>query len=141
MRNHYACFFAFCVLVALAGGCNRGPAPPKLVPVHGTVTLDGKPVSGAAITFVPIGSTPGTGACGYTDKDGRYEAIDRRGDKGAPVGEYNVSIVKPGMPGGSKTSTDSHGPPMPMAPSQIVSQKATVPEGGGAVDFSLGSNP
>ena len=95
----------------------------------------------AAIRFVPTGNTQGTGASGYTDKDGKYEVRDRGGNKGTPMGEYRVSIVKPGIADGVTTSTDPHPPAMPLAPSQVVSQKATVPEGGGTVDFSLKSKP
>ena len=141
MRRYYFLFSVLCVVAALALGCNRGPARPKLVPVHGTVTLDGKPLPEAIIRFVPVGSTPGTGASGYTDKYGKYEVLDRGGDKGAPMGEYNVSIVKPGVPGGSNATPGTHAPVMPMGSSQIVSQKATVPEGGGIIDFSLKSKP
>jgi hypothetical protein len=130
-----------CVAAALAGGCNRGPAGPKLVPVHGTITLDGKPLSGAAIRFVPIGNTQGSGASGCADKDGKYEVFDRRGDKGAPVGEYNVSIVKPVGPGGSSISSARGGAAVLMDSSRIVVQKATVPEGGCTVDFPLKSKP
>ena len=63
MRNHYAGCPLLCVLAALAsGGCDRGPALPKAVPVGGTVTLDGKPLAGATIRFTPIENTRGTGA-------------------------------------------------------------------------------
>ena len=84
MRHRYAGFSLLLVVASLAIGCNRGPAPPKLVPVHGTVTLDGKPLPGAAVTFVPVGNTQGTGASGYTDQDGKYEVLDRGGDKAHP---------------------------------------------------------
>jgi hypothetical protein len=126
------------VAVVFAGGCNRDSGAPKLVPVQGTITLDGKPLPRAAITFVPIGNTEGSGASGDSDKDGKYEVLDRRGEKGVPVGEYNVSIVKP-LPGGSEDSRG--GAAALMAPSRIVVQKATVPAGGGTLDFPLKSRP
>jgi hypothetical protein len=136
MRHHWASLHLFCILAALGCGCNRGPVLPELVPVHGTVTLDGKPLSGASIAFVPIGNTRGTGADGCTDNNGQYEVFDRRGQKGAPVGEYRVSIVKPGMSGSSHPGLATA-----LDASPIHSGKATIPQGGGAVDFLLRSKP
>src|SRR2546423_1205426 len=52
--------------VALAG-CGR-----QFVPVEGTVTLDGKPLAGATVAFVPEG--PGQPASGFTDNEGVFRA-------------------------------------------------------------------
>jgi hypothetical protein len=119
------------------GGCNRGPTLPKAVPVSGTVTLDGKPLAGASIRFAPIESTPGTGARGSTDNNGKYDVRDRSGEKGVAVGKYRVTIY---FSDGGLTS---------QTPSRRLSEKytsadqsiltATVPEGGCVVDFALKS--
>jgi hypothetical protein len=117
------------------------------MPVHGAVTLDGKPLSGADIMFVPVGDTQGTGASGFTDKEGKYEVRDRRGDKGVPAGQYHVSIQKNGLLGGLTVRHDSKGPPASLPPGPPISNekpwilKATVPDGGGTLDFPLKSNP
>ena len=46
-------------MLALLAGCGGNSNLPKLMPVTGTVTLDGKPLSGVMLSFVPIGSTHG----------------------------------------------------------------------------------
>src|SRR5687767_10703219 len=84
-------YWASCALsltaVLLAAGCGQESA---LVPVSGTVTLDGKPVSGMIITFAPQGQTDGNGALGYVDDRGNFELTDSRGEPGAYVGQYRV---------------------------------------------------
>jgi hypothetical protein len=134
MRSHAFVLSMSLVLVAFVGGCNRGPASPKLLPVHGTVTLDGKPLSGVVVTFTPIGSTQGGGASCFTDSSGQYELLDRSGKTGAPVGAYRVSVARPGMPGNSAPN-----PATLLNQSQLHSGTATVPEQGGAIDFALKS--
>ena len=75
--------FAWLGLIVMAAGCGTTvPNQPKLVPVSGAVTLNGKPLAGATVEFVPTGSTHGTGAYGCTDKTGKYELSTTRGGKG-----------------------------------------------------------
>jgi hypothetical protein len=135
MRSWLVGFILICVLTVVAGGCHRGPARPKLMPVHGTVTLDGKPQSGVVVTFVPIGSTQGAGGSAFTDSNGKYELLYRSGEKGTPVGEYRVSVAKSGF-GDVAPAT----PTAAADTSQLHLGAATVPEGGGTVDFPLKSN-
>lgn len=75
-----------CFLPVLAG-CGG----PKLVPVTGAVTLDGKPVDGATVTFV---SEDGKNSfSGSTDASGKYSL--QEGEKvGALPGSYKVIVVK-----------------------------------------------
>ena len=81
-------------VVGMAAGCGgKVSNQPPLMPVSGTVTLDGKPLSGIMISFVPTGSTRGTGAGGYTDKAGKYELTAMHGGKGTPVGQYRVTAA------------------------------------------------
>ena len=51
------------VLLAALAGCGA----PSAAPVTGTVTLDGKALSGAAVMFRPEGATEGLGGSGTTD--------------------------------------------------------------------------
>lgn len=56
-------------LMALAG-CNNNPANyPDTAPVTGTVTVDGQPLAGASLTFVPASGRPSSGT---TDSSGKY---------------------------------------------------------------------
>ena len=61
--------------------------------VTGTVTLDGKPLPEAIITFYPQGGEGGRASAGMTDENGKYELTFSRTEKGAKVGEHLVTIT------------------------------------------------
>ncbi len=72
-----------------SAGCGKSGGP-QVAPVHGRVTLDGKPLPRGAVVFtVPGSSTSG----GRTDENGNYELIFKRGVMGAPVGINQVTIT------------------------------------------------
>ena len=79
---------------ALAAGCGSS----KTAPVSGRLTLNGKPLARASITFAPIGSKdkqePGPSSAGITDADGRYtlKLIGQEGS-GAMIGKHKVMIA------------------------------------------------
>ena len=78
------------VAVALLGGCGGGTPS-----VSGVVTLDGKPVEGATVTFTPASGDGGGvgGSYGKTDAQGRYSLKTVAADKaGAAVGKHKVTI-------------------------------------------------
>ena len=75
------------MMVVVLAGCGS-----RLVPVAGTVTLDGEPVAGAKVTFIPAG--PGIPATGTTDATGRYELRIGSGRTGVPCGRYGVTVSK-----------------------------------------------
>ncbi|NOX54499.1 MAG: DUF4198 domain-containing protein [Planctomycetes bacterium] len=70
--------------------------------VEGIVTLDGKPVAGATVTFVPVNKGQGMSATGRTDEQGKYTLTavggpgGVAGEPGAGTvpGEYYVGVVK-----------------------------------------------
>jgi hypothetical protein len=72
-------------------GCSNSSRPPTY-PVTGTVTLQGKPVTGAAITFVPTGE--GEAASAITDSEGKYALTTWEAGDGARPGEYRVKVSK-----------------------------------------------
>ncbi|HUT95130.1 MAG TPA: hypothetical protein VMY37_37095 [Thermoguttaceae bacterium] len=133
-----------CALLLLAlAGCPGGGASrdlPDLVPVGGTVTLDGEPLSGAHVTFVPVGSTPGTACFGLTDASGRYEIMADAEHKGAPVGEFKVACTKWVTADGSDFQSQEGVSPMEAGAVDLLPPKysdetetelkATVPAGG-----------
>lgn len=98
-------FFRFggtVLLAVLLGGCGRsGEQPPNLVSVTGKVTLNGEPLAGASISFVPRDQTKGTGGFGATLPDGSYEILHRSSKKGIEPGAYTVLFSKFAMPDGS----------------------------------------
>jgi hypothetical protein len=76
----------FCLLLAGCGG-DHG-----LAPVKGRVTLDGKPVEGAAVLFEPeAGGIPATG---ITDASGEFTLATVGKGEGASVGMNGVSVAK-----------------------------------------------
>jgi len=87
------------VLLIISGcivGCGGAPAAtlPETVPVTGVVTLDGKPLTAATITFIPQGQTKGIECQGTTDEEGRYQLQQQHGTEGAPPGSYKVVISR-----------------------------------------------
>ena len=83
-------------LVLLALFCALGCGGEKVASVSGTVTLDGKPLPNAAVTFQPVGEgslTPGEGSYARTDNQGRYTLERKGGQKGAVVGRHRVEIT------------------------------------------------
>ncbi len=151
MRN-FAIHLEWLCLVVLIVGCSRNDSNiPKLATVDGTVTLNGKPLSSATVSFVPTGSTRGTGANGYTDKAGKYELKTRSGDKGTPPGEYRIVVTKMVMPDGSDLPMDSTVAPINSPAKQILPTKysmrdktilkATVGDRANIIDFPLSYQP
>jgi hypothetical protein len=75
----------------VAAGCGSGP---KLIPVNGTVTINGKPLEGAVIQFVPDSTnTTGQLAEDVTGPTGNYKAMTKR-RSGVIPGKYRVVISK-----------------------------------------------
>ena len=77
-------------LVALSIGC--GPPALKLVPVSGVVTVDGKPIEGAAVMFSP--EAGGRPAVGLTDAMGHFQLTTLKANDGALVGSHLVTVTK-----------------------------------------------
>lgn len=90
------------LLTALCSGCGSGSSGPKLptykedaVPVSGSVTMDGEPLSDASVTFLFDGKAPTgfTSGMGTTDSSGKF-ALTSGTKPGVPAGRYKVVISK-----------------------------------------------
>lgn len=85
------------VLVSLAmlTGCQKGDDRdlPATVEASGVVTLDGQPVEGASVVFIPSdgGQYP---AQGLTDSSGRFSLQAFEEKSGAVPGKYAVQVSK-----------------------------------------------
>src|SRR5262249_26982426 len=84
----------FALTALLAAGCNSGA---KIVPVSGTVTLDGKPLVNAHVAFQPIASGVrkggSVGSYAVTEEGGRFTLRSFTDDQpGAAVGKHRVEI-------------------------------------------------
>ena len=85
-------------------GCEKSLGG-NLVPVTGTVKMDGQPLAGASVTFLGVSGTPGLGGSGIADETGKFEISHFRAGKGLEPGEYKVVINKLVMADGSPIPT------------------------------------
>jgi hypothetical protein len=101
-----------CLALALTG-CG-GP-----VAVQGTVTMNGKPLPGAMVVFIPEGGGPEAGA--MTDGEGNFHLSGMKTDGSLP-GEYRVTVSKKDWPPGVT-------PPEPtkMTFASVLQKRETVP--------------
>jgi hypothetical protein len=114
-------------------GC--GPGGPKMSPVTGNVTLDGKPIAKAMVTFTP--EKGGQSSTGLTDEKGSYVLIGNGSGsrKGAIHGQHKVTIKqisdKPPVQQNTEMSSDSEAYAQQGDPSQYtkaaVSHKDVIP--------------
>jgi hypothetical protein len=74
---------AVCFLLTGCGGSN-------VVPVSGTLTYKGKPVTNAFVYFTPENGRP---SMGETDQDGRFTLTYDPQTKGAQVGKHKVYVT------------------------------------------------
>jgi len=115
----------FCLTVLFLAGCGGV----RTTPVTGVVTLDGKPLGGAAIQFVPQGS--GRDATGQTDANGEFVMSTFEPRDGVVAGTYKVVISQPlGTPDSKQYATAEEAmaaatkpPPKPSGP--VVPQQYT----------------
>ncbi len=92
-------------------GCNS-----DIAEVKGIVTLDGKPLHDATVTFHPqAGGRPGSA---ITDKDGRYELIFTGTEKGAMIGK-NVVTISTYYPPMGNTGPDGKTSQIPARPERL----------------------
>lgn len=93
-----SCSVAVLLLPFVAGlGC--GSSDYQIVPVSGTITLDGKPLEGALINTQPMGidnnPNPGPGSFAKTDAEGKFQLeLVYPATPGAVVGTHRVRISK-----------------------------------------------
>jgi len=91
--KHITTLFAILFLSTLTG-CSDGKL--KTEPVRGVVTLDGKPLAEAAVSFVPKNDGEGAPGFGRTNEKGEYILQTMAGNPNAGTlpGEYIVTISK-----------------------------------------------
>jgi hypothetical protein len=143
--------WAAAVLCAMSG-CG-GPGV-KLVPVEGTVTLDGEPLRNKSLMFMEV-SGQGTNGGGNTNDDGRYEALAQipgavKDHKGLPPGRYKVIVFEPLIPIESEVQDEMYEPvfvpgeersgiPPAYQSQQTTPLEVEVPEEGGTLNLELTS--
>ena len=82
----------FAVTMTRMDSCTYNPANyPETASVSGTVTLDGQPLEGAMVSFVP---SQGRASNGKTDADGNFTLHYTGAIEGAVLGTHRVMISK-----------------------------------------------
>jgi hypothetical protein len=139
--------------VGIVGCGTEQKSAVPLFPVQGTVTVDGKPLAGGTVEFIPAGDTRGQGGTGQTKPDGTYHLATPFGESGIAAGEYQVVIQTAEVPEGfgtedpaSPTSptggSASKAPPLPPIYSDRARTTLTAtvtPDGNAPHDFALKS--
>ncbi len=92
-------------IVWSCGGCGK-PEPPPLVPVSGTVTIGGKPVPSAMVTFYPLfeGFGGEVIAEGISDAAGRFTLSCPLGE-GVCIGRHKVTVADAPTPDDARDQT------------------------------------
>lgn len=140
-----------CALSLGCGGDSIDYEVEGLVPVTGTVKLDGQPVPSAMVMFAPTGEgAASTTASGTTDATGKYELVTgEEGQKGAKPGMYRVIISQyakdgqPIAPNPEKSPMDlmveGAKEQLPASYSDMAASRLQreVPASGGTIDFDL----
>lgn len=128
----------FGLLLMLTPGCGSGP---KMVPVSGTVTLDGQPLANALVGFEPIPPPGGetydssVNSSGKTNDKGEYTLSNFKDQPGAIVGKHRVRIncMPPVVGTGDERRSEAAPPPMDKVPpkyNQQTTLEFDVPPGG-----------
>jgi len=148
------CVFAFGLTAAAISfsGCIQGSTPksdlPKLKPVSGKITMDGKPLPGVIVTFLPK-DEKGSMSIGESDESGAYK-LSFVGMPGAASGDYQVMLSYKTASDGSVVDLRTQSAlimpkravgalermPKDYAPG-TTTLTAKVPEAGGSIDFDL----
>ncbi|QDT98065.1 carboxypeptidase regulatory-like domain-containing protein [Gimesia aquarii] len=95
---HLSQVYLLIVLVSLSGCMGDGSEPiPELAEVTGVITLDGKPIKAANVTFEPESAGENgrrRASSGTTEKDGTYKLQYNPNALGATLGKHKVTIMK-----------------------------------------------
>jgi len=95
-------------LCLVAAGCSEHDGLER-TEITGALTNQGQPLPFASVQFVPAGGgTPGMGALGVADADGRFTVISsRQNDAGIPPGDYTVIVSRFAEPDGTVLPPDA----------------------------------
>jgi hypothetical protein len=119
--------------VGFCGCADSGVKVPPLGQVHGTVTLDGKPLPNANILFQPVDGKSGPSQ-GITDSEGKYTLNHVPGHPGATITEHTVRIT-----GKTADAIAADKEVVPPKYNEQTTLKVTVREGDNTHDFKLES--
>ena len=90
MKSNCSLLLLASILYIGLGGCGSSP---RLVPVSGSVTVNGKPAEGAIVMFHPTDPAVAT-ASAVAEADGTFKIVSG-GEPGLLVGKYQVTVMWP----------------------------------------------
>ena len=115
-------YFAWLGCAVVLAGCSR-EEPLNLVPVSGTVSVAGKPLTMGVVSLRPDGDNETLHhPTGTIDSAGKYQ-LQTVGRDGAPPGQYKVLVFADG-----NTATTSGKAVHPAMPKWLVNQRYTAVE-------------
>lgn len=131
-----------------ASGCSD-EVEVELFTVSGTVMMDGKPLEGATVVFVPEKSTQPQPSWGYSDASGKYSLKTADGYDGIEPGTYRIVISKLVMKDGSPipSGTQTEGAdgkelvPYPHSDPRQTKNVADVTKDGEVFDVAITTDP
>lgn len=118
------------LLTVVAAGCGGGSSFPKTYPVTGKVTVDGKAIEGAMVTFQLDSGKEN--AIGTTDKNGEFTLSMFQPGDGAVPGQYRIAVTK--LPPGASSPAGTP-PPGQIGSAELPADYAPPPDtakGGGS---------
>ncbi len=121
------------LLLVIVAGCGKGP---NLVPVRGTVLVDGQPLGLGRIQFAPMATgdnvNPGRPAVGSILADGTFTLGTETDDDGAIVGKHRVTIYtqKPKKSDGGNDVAARKSSVPPFQVLRLIDRDFTVDENG-----------
>jgi hypothetical protein len=104
-----------------AAGCGGQPND-FLVPVGGKLLVDGKPLDGVVVTFLPEITENNRGGAGTTDESGAFTVTDLTDNKpGLVPGKYKLVYSRMRYPDGSAAPVPEANKPIPPGPVRVES--------------------
>ncbi|MGL4943942.1 MAG: hypothetical protein ACRC46_12225 [Thermoguttaceae bacterium] len=105
MTKLHAVFLGMLIVAVI--GCAPKANISGLVPAAGVVTLDGKPLADASITFVPTSfGSESRGAGATSDTNGKFVVATLEPDDGIFPGDYKIVVDKREVVGKAPTEAD-----------------------------------
>lgn len=121
VSSHFSRLALIVSLMTISGCGSSGQVKETLVPVTGSVTLDGKPTEGIRLSFVPMSGTKAVGGCwATTDDQGQFTVQHISKKEGIPVGQYHVLLSRRVKADGSVLGPDE-------SPTMVQSQESISP--------------
>jgi hypothetical protein len=126
------------ILMIVFVGCGQDA---DLGQVHGTVRLDGKPLTSGTVQFVPDAGRP---AKGEVQSDGTYTLGTLGSADGAQVGAHRVAIIAYEASGDSRPAYQARAANKPLVPQKYMAVGTSeltfdVKPGDNQADFELKS--